>query len=61
MMTQRVYDGRQYANTTELWNAIDRAVMDINVSCRDQLNALFASIPKLILEYIDLKEALTHY
>lgn len=61
LLSQRVYDGKQFGSKAELWDAIDSAVTDINVNCRGQLEALFESIPKRMLEVIDRKGALTHY
>lgn len=45
MIASRVYDGPQYNNIDDLWAAIDDAVTDLNTNCRDQLQALFDSIP----------------
>lgn len=61
MISNIVYDGKQYSSANELWAAIDSAVSFINAHQQEALVRLFNSIPKRLLECIELKGALTHY
>ncbi|KAG9510934.1 hypothetical protein GZH46_00513 [Fragariocoptes setiger] len=45
MIANKVYDGPQFNNKQEIWNAIDAAVCDINANNRDSLLKLWDSIP----------------
>lgn len=61
MITQEVYDGRQFDSKEDLWAAIGNAVSNINAHKQDALNNLFQSIPKRLLECVEMSGDLTHY
>lgn len=61
MIAHEVYDGQQFSSVADLWDAIDRAVSHINAYKRDALQNLFDSIPRRLLECIELRGDLTHY
>lgn len=61
MLARIVYDNRQYANSDDLWSAIDAAATEININQREALESLFKSIPKRLLACVELKGALTKY
>lgn len=61
MLEHRVYNGRQFSDKHEIWQAIDSAVTDLNVNCLDHLNNLRSSPPKRLLQVIERKGAKTDY
>lgn len=61
MISNIVYDGRQYENKCDLWTGIDAAVSHINAHMQGALNNIFASLGRRFLECVDLKGGLTHY
>lgn len=61
MISNIVYDGKQYESANDLWGAIDSAVSYINAHKQEALNNIFASLPRRFLECVELKGGLTHY
>ena len=55
MLSNLVYDGPQPRNMKELENRIEKAVMDLNLSCSDKLIKLFDSMPVRIARIIEKK------
>ena len=55
MLSNLVYDGPQPRNVKELETRVEKAVMDINLSCSVQLVKLFDSMPGLIAKIIEKK------
>ena len=50
MLSMRVYDGRQFNNKDEIWQAVDASTNDINVNARDQLSKLYESMNRRALD-----------
>lgn len=61
MLSNIVYDGRQFEKESELWAAIDAATTDLNCNHRETMQGLFDSIPRRFLECVELKGAKTNY
>lgn len=61
MISRLVYDGRQYTSQEVLWTSIQSAVEVINLDKKEQLDALYASVPARLLSVIDKKGVKTDY
>lgn len=61
MLSDIVYDGRQYNSKEEIWAAIDRAVTFLNTERKDALNSLLRSMLKRLLKCIERKGDLIDY
>jgi len=61
LLSEIIYDGRQFENVKDLWQAIDKAVTYINVEKRDVLFKLYESIPRRLVECVKLGGGLTRY
>lgn len=60
-LVRKIYDGKQFERESDIWPAIDAAVTDLNTNHQDYLLKLFESIPRRLLECVELKGDLTHY